>query len=125
MTTALSVFEYSPGRSKVPYDVKSAVFEDTWAGRKNEDDNPKVDGDAGEDASTGDEKKDCAALLSQPDFNFRTCFSVHHFWGLCDLFLITGSNFRLFSNMKLNRAKVITVWPCQSLLDIASGWRRG
>ena len=76
MTTALSVLEYSPGRSKVPYGLKSAIFVDVWASRaKTEEGDKPGDGDAGgEDASTGDEKKDYAALLSQPDCHCPTCF---------------------------------------------------
>ena len=74
MTTALSVLEYSPGRSKVPYGVKSAVFCDVWASRAQNVEENKVGEVAAEDASTGDEKKDCAALLSQPDCHFPTFF---------------------------------------------------
>ena len=77
MTTALSVLEYSPGRSKVPYDVKSNVFVDVWASRPSNEGDANAGGDAdGEDASSGDEKQDCAALLSHPDCHFAKCFLV-------------------------------------------------
>ena len=75
MTTALSVLEYSPGRSKVPYDVKSNVFVDVWACRPSNEGVANAGGDAADgDASSGDEKKDYAALLSHPDCQFAKCF---------------------------------------------------
>ena len=77
MTTALSVLEYSPGRSKVPYDVKSNVFVDVWACRPSNEGVANAGGDAADgDASSGDEKKDCAALLSHPDCQFEKWFLV-------------------------------------------------
>ena len=81
MATALSVLEYAPGRSQVPYDVKSAVFVDVWSSRTKTDDGDKgSDDDAGEDAYTGDDgKKDCTTLLSQPYCHFPTCFYLFRF----------------------------------------------